>query len=76
MHMIVIADTMVGMKISVEITPGQKQQLEEMARQFGIAAEQLASAALQDLLTHDQAEFEAIVSHILQKNRELYKRLS
>jgi len=64
------------MKISIEITEAQKHQLEELARRFGLPAEQLASVAIQDLLTHDQAEFEAIVERILQKNAELYKRLS
>jgi len=45
------------MKISIEITEAQKHQLEELARRFGLPAEQLASVAIQDLLTHDQAEF-------------------
>jgi hypothetical protein len=67
---------MANMRISVEITEAQRHQLEEASRQLGVPIEQLASAAIGDLLAHDQSDFDSVISRILEKNRELYRRLA
>ena len=64
------------MKISVELTEAQREQLEAVANQLGVSPEQLAAAALQDLLAHDQSDFDDTISRVLKKNGELYRRLA
>jgi|GraSoiStandDraft_16_1057320.scaffolds.fasta_scaffold2119778_2 DNA-binding MarR family transcriptional regulator len=64
------------MKILVELTETQREQLEAFANQLGVSAEELAAAALQDLLAHDQSDFDDTVSRVLKKNSELYRRLA
>jgi len=64
------------MKISVELTEAQREQLEAVANQLGVSAEELAAAVLQDLLAHDQSDFDDTVGRVLKKNSELYRRLA
>jgi hypothetical protein len=41
-----------------------------------VPAEQLAQAAVTDLIDASAADFEDAASRVLEKNRELYRRLS
>jgi hypothetical protein len=63
------------MKISVEVTGVQEQQLAEAARRLNVPPAELAAAAIRDLVTQPDAEFERAARRILEKNRELYERL-
>ncbi|HYR89224.1 MAG TPA: hypothetical protein VE422_34425 [Terriglobia bacterium] len=45
------------MKISVELTVAQREQLEAVAKQLGVSPEELAAAALQDLLARSISAF-------------------
>ena len=51
-------------------------KLREEAKRLGLAPEDLARAALADLLSTPDAEFRAAAARILQKNQELYRRLA
>lgn len=64
------------MNISVRITEAQRKRLEETARRLRIPVEELAAAAVRDLLAQPEPDFEAVASRVLEKNRELYDRLS
>ena len=64
------------MRLSVELTPLQEQQLAAIAARLNVAPEILAAAALRDLLDRREDEFEAAAAHVLEKNRELYRRLA
>jgi len=64
------------MRLSVELTPKQEQQLAAIATRLNVAPEILAAAALHDLLDRPEDEFEAAAAHVLEKNRELYRRLA
>jgi hypothetical protein len=64
------------MRLSVDLTPTQEQQLAAIAARLNVAPEILAAAALRDLLDRREDEFEAAAAHILEKNRELYRRLA
>jgi len=64
------------MKISLEVREDQVQLLSEVARRLNVSAEELASAALRDLLAQGEDEFRRAAERVLQKNRELYQRLS
>ena len=54
----------------------QADKLREEAERLGLAPEDLARAALADLLGTRDAAFRAAADRILQKNQELYRRLA
>lgn len=64
------------MKISVEVPDAQGKQLQEVANRLKVPAEQLVSAALRDLLADAEADFENAATRVVEKNKELYKRLA
>jgi hypothetical protein len=51
-------------------------QLAEEARRLNVRIEELATAALQDLLAQREADFRDAATRVLEKNRELYRRLA
>jgi uncharacterized protein YdbL (DUF1318 family) len=64
------------MKIAIELNAAQTERLQEIAESLGVNAEELAQAAVADLVSADAHDFEAAASRVLQKNRELYRRLA
>jgi hypothetical protein len=63
-------------RISIELSPEEADQLREAARPLGIEAEKLARVALVDWLSRSRADFEAAADYVLNKNKELYERLA
>ena len=59
-----------------ELPHAQAEKLREEAQRLGLPPEDLARAALADLLGTPDAEFHAAAERILQKNEELYRRLA
>lgn len=64
------------MKLSFDLTESQNQKLDAAANRLGIPREELAKAALDELLARPEAEFDASVTYVLSKNEGLYRRLS
>jgi hypothetical protein len=64
------------MVIPVELTPAQEQRLRTEAQRLGLSPEDLARLAVEDLLDRPETDFEEAARHVLQKNHELYERLS
>jgi hypothetical protein len=64
------------MKIAIELNPTQTERLETIAASLGVNPEQLAQAAVADLISADASDFQAAASRVLHKNPELYQRLS
>ena len=64
------------MSISLELTDEQSRRLEERARQLGVDPRDLAKAAVNDLLSRTDDDFDRAAKFVLEKNRELYRRLS
>jgi hypothetical protein len=64
------------MRLSVDLTEAQEKHLADLAGRLRIAPETLAAAALRDLLAHREADFEAAAARVMEKNAELYRRLS
>lgn len=64
------------MKVAIELPPAQAAQLEAEAKRLGIAAEELARAAVSDLLAAPDADFQDAAARILARNHELYRRLA
>lgn len=63
------------MSISFDLDDEQSKRLEERARELGVARQDLAKAAVNDLLARPADDFERAAKSVLEKNRELYKRL-
>jgi hypothetical protein len=64
------------MKVAIDLPPAQAVQLETEAKRLGVPLEELARAAVTDLLAAPDASFQEATSRVLAKNRELYRRLA
>jgi hypothetical protein len=64
------------MKVAIELSQPQADRLREEAERLGVAPEELARAAVSDLLTAQGEDFRAAATHVLRKNEELYRRLA
>jgi hypothetical protein len=64
------------MKIAIELNAAQTERLKAIADDLGVNAEELAQAAVADLVSANADDFEAAAARVLEKNRELYRRLA
>jgi len=64
------------MKITIDLSPAQSERLRHEAERLGLAPEDLARAALADLLVTRDDDFRAAAERVLRKNEELYRRLA
>ena len=64
------------MKVTVEFDAAQERQLAETAKRLDVPIEELAAAAVRDMLAQSEADFQSAAERVLKKNRELYQRLS
>jgi hypothetical protein len=64
------------MKLAFDLPPAQADKLCAEAKRLGMTPEDLARAALADLLGTPDADFRAAAARVLQKNQELYRRLA
>ncbi len=62
--------------ITITLPDEQVEKLKEMARQVGIAPEELLRANVGEWLTHARPDFAQAVDYVLEKNAELYRRLA
>ena len=65
----------VMMTISVKLSGSEEERLAEVASRLKTSPEELAAAAVRDLVGRQDPEFEATAQRVLEKNRELYERL-
>lgn len=64
------------MKLALELPQAQADKLRIEADRLGLSPEELARAAVSDLLANPDADFRAAASRVLAKNQELYRRLA
>jgi hypothetical protein len=64
------------MELELELSEAQIELLRIRAKSLGIAPEDLARAAVVDLLAKQDDEFESALGDVLSTNRELYRRLA
>lgn len=64
------------MKLSIELSPAQVERLRFEAERLGLTPEDLARAAIADLLASAGDDFKAAAERVLKKNEELYRRLA
>lgn len=68
--------TVLHMKVAFELPAAQAQKLRAEAERLGLSPEDLARAALSDLLAAPDDDFAAAARRVLTKNEELYRRLA
>jgi len=68
--------TISRMKLSIDLNDVQIGLLRQAAAKLGVPVEDLARAAVSDLLVGEDDEFADAARRVLEKNKELYKRLS
>ena len=64
------------MKLTIDLSPAQAERLRHEAERLGLSPEDLARAAIADLLGSPADEFSAAAARVLRKNEELYRRLA
>lgn len=64
------------MSLSLDLPGALEAQLAAVAARLNVRAEDLAVAAVRDLVAERGAAFEAAAARVLEKNRELYRRLA
>lgn len=64
------------MKLTIDLSSAQAERLRHEAERLGLAPEDLARAALADLLATRDDDFKAVAERVLRKNEELYRRLA
>lgn len=63
------------MKLSVDLTDPMNRALAETALRLQVSPEELAAAAVRDLIVQS-SDFDAAAKRVLEKNTELYRRLA
>jgi hypothetical protein len=64
------------MRVAFELPAAQGERLRAEAERLGLSPDDLARAALVDLLATPHAELQAAIARVIAKNRELYRRLA
>ncbi len=64
------------MKLTINLSPTQAERLRLEAERLGLAPEDLARAAIADLLATPGDDFKTAAERVLRKNEELYRRLA
>jgi hypothetical protein len=66
----------ISVKLTIDLSPAQAERLRQEADRLGLAPEDLARAAIADLLATPGDDFKAAAERVLRKNEELYRRLA
>ena len=64
------------MKVAFDLPPAQAERLQQEATRLGLTPDDLARAALTDLLAVQDEDFHTAADRVLKKNQELYRRLA
>jgi predicted transcriptional regulator len=62
--------------ITITLAAQELTQLRELAQRLNISTEDLARRSIQDFLARPEEVFDEAVTHVLEKNSELYRRLA
>ena len=62
--------------LTIALSEERLQKLQEMARRFQIAPEELVRVSIDELMSLPEEDFRRAVDLVLNKNAELYRRLA
>jgi predicted transcriptional regulator len=63
------------MKLAIELSEAQERRLTEIAGRLNIPPQELAEAAIRELVSQPDAQFGHVALRLIEKNQELYERL-
>lgn len=64
------------MTISIKLPEDTERRLVQTAKRLNVRIEELAAAAVRDLVAPLDEDFEITARRVLEKNRDLYRRLA
>ena len=64
------------MKVAFELPAAQAEKLRREAERLGVSPDDLARAAVADLLAARDEDFRVAAERVLRKNEDLYRRLA
>lgn len=64
------------MTLLIQLPEDAERRFREVAERLQVPVDQLAAAAVRDFVAQPVADFDAAARHVLDKNRELYRRLA
>jgi predicted transcriptional regulator len=64
------------MTLSIKLPEDAERRLAEAAKRLNVRVEDLAAAAVRDLVAPSGEDFETAAQRVLEKNRDLYRRLA
>lgn len=64
------------MTLHLELDEQQIQRLEQAAHRLNVSVNELAKAAINDLIAKPEVDFQQAADRVLKKNAELYRRLA
>ena len=64
------------MTLSIHLPDDAERRLRDAAQRLNVPVDQLAAAAVRDFVTQPAGEFDETARRIVEKNRELYRRLA
>jgi hypothetical protein len=62
--------------ITLQLDDAKAEALRRRAARFGLQTEQFLTASIDDLISQPDMDFDQAASRVLNKNRELYRRLA
>jgi antitoxin FitA len=62
--------------ITIELPNERVQKLQQLAFKLGVTMEDLVRASVEDMLVQPEEQFRNAAQYVLNKNKELYKRLA
>jgi len=62
--------------ITVTLSEDRLQKLQNLARQFNIPAEELLRVSFEEFIARPQEDFQKALEYVLEKNKEIYKKLA
>lgn len=62
--------------ITISLPDDRLAQLQQMAARFKVSPEELVRVGIEELLTRPDDAFQRVVTEVLRKNAELYRRLA
>ncbi len=64
------------MQMTIDLTNKQTEQFQQLAKSLSIQPQELVRVAIDDFLSRPAEDFRQAARYVLQKNEELYRRLS
>ena len=64
------------MQMTVDLSNKQAEQFQQLGKSLSIPPQELVRAAIDDFLSRPAEDFHRAARYVLQKNQELYRRLS